>query len=469
MTGIGGDCFAIVARPGQAPVTLNGSGRSPAGVTLEKAAELGISVIADNSPLAVTVPGAVDAWCRLHRDDGRLDLAELLEPAARRADEGYPVAPRVAFDWGRNAERLRRSPATAAGFLPSGRPPGVGDLHRQPALAATLRAIGARGRAGFYEGEVAEDIVRTLQAIGGSHTLDDFAHQSSSYEPPISASFAGVDVLECPPNGQGATALLLLQALDGWSEFAVADPYARTRLFAEATMAAYALRDRALADPASMAVQVEDFLSDRAVAYVRGRGRQAAAERTRPETLPWESDTICLSVVDENGLVVSFINSLFNAFGSTLLAPRSGVLLHCRGTSFQLDPGHPNALGPRKRPMHTIIPGLVMRGGRALMPFGVMGGQYQAAGHAHFLLRLFQEGYDLQGAVDAPRLFGYNDVVQVEAGLDEASVAHLERHGHRIERMTAPLGGAQAIWIDHNRGVLVGGSDPRKDGCALGY
>src|SRR5690606_32927345 len=153
---------------------------------------------------------------RLHRDYGRLDLAELLEPAARRAEEGYPVAPRVAFDWRRNAERLGRDPRTAASFLPGGQPPAVGDIHRQPTLAATLRLIGERGRAGFYEGEVAEEIVSTLRELGGPHTLEDFAHQESSYEPPVSASFAGAEVLECPPNGQGVTALLILRALEGW-------------------------------------------------------------------------------------------------------------------------------------------------------------------------------------------------------------------------------------------------------------
>ena len=469
MTGIGGDCFAIIARPGEPPVTLNGSGRSAVGATLDCAARFGLSAIADNSPLAVTIPGAVDAWCRLHQDYGRLDLADLLEPAARRAEEGYPIAPRVAFDWSRNADRLARNSETAACFLPGGQPPGVGDIHRQPALASTLRLIAARGRAGFYEGEVAEDIVATLRGLGGPHTLEDCACQESTYEPPISASFAGVDVLECPPNGQGATALLILRALEGWGEFEAADPPERDCLFAEATMAAYHLRDRAIADPASMGVRVDEFLSDRSAAYVREWPSRQNSAPAGTEPFPWESDTICLSVVDENGIVVSLINSLFNAFGSTVFAPRSGVLLHCRGTSFELDAGHPNVLGPRKRPMHTIIPGLVMRQGRPLMPFGVMGGQYQAAGHAHFLHRLFKDGRGLQAAIDAPRLFGYKNLVQVEEGIDTASVECFERRGHRIERMTAPIGGAQAIWIDRDRGVIVGGSDPRKDGCAIGY
>jgi gamma-glutamyltranspeptidase / glutathione hydrolase len=469
MTGIGGDCFAIVAKPEAAPTTINGSGRSPAGATLDFAREKGVSTIEDNSPLAVTVPGAVDAWVKLHRDYGKLDFAELMEPAARRAEDGYPVAPRVAFDWQRNEERLRRLPQTAAAFLPGGRAPREGDIHRQPALAATLRAIGRKGRAGFYEGVVADDIVATLQGLGGPHTHDDLAVQSSDYVPPIATTFAGDEVLECPPNGQGAAALLILKALEGWPALEAAnDEGERLHLFSQATRGAYFLRDRGITDPAAMPTTVEDFLSERSVKFVRDFA--GAPTQAKPSgAAPWETDTICLSVVDRDGLAVSFINSLFNAYGSTILAAKSGVMLHCRGTSFKIDEKHPNRLEPRKRPMHTIIPGLVAKNGRAVMPFGVMGGQYQSAGHADFLAKFLRGGLDLQSAIDAPRSFAHGETVQVENGIDPAAVRHLESRGHKIERLVAPLGGAQAIFIDHDRGVLVGASDPRKDGCSLGY
>jgi gamma-glutamyltranspeptidase/glutathione hydrolase len=468
MTGIGGDCFAIVARPGEKPIALNGSGRSPAGASVEAARASGATMIEDDSPFAVTVPGAIDAWCRLHQDYGKLDFAELLEPAAERAESGYPVAPRVAFDWERARARLRRRAETADVFLQGGSAPRIGDLHRQPALAGTLRAIGRKGRAGFYEGAVADDMVETLQGIGGPHTLDDFAAQSSDYADPISSGCAGYDILECPPNGQGAAALLILKALEGWDAFEQAkDPGERAHLFALATRGAYFLRNRGITDPAELPVSVEEFLSERSVAFVRGWTQ--ASEAGSNVAAPWETDTICLSAVDRDGLVVSFINSLFFLFGSTILAPKSGVLFHCRGTSFQLDPAHPNRLAPRKRPMHTIIPGMVTRGGRVVMPFGVMGGHYQAAGHAHFLQRFLREGLDLQSAIDAPRLFAFGPAVQVEDGVDRQVVEHLRSRGHAIERAETTLGGAQAIWIDHERGVLVGGSDPRKDGCALGF
>jgi gamma-glutamyltranspeptidase/glutathione hydrolase len=469
MTGIGGDCFAIVAKPGQAPVTINGSGRSAAGATLALAQQRGLKTIADDDTLAVTIPGAVDAWCRLHADYGRLELAVLLEPAALRAEEGYAVAPRVAQDWQVHADRLARRPATAAVFLPDGRAPRVGEVHRQPALAATLRTIGRQGRAGFYEGAVAQDIVATLNAENGPQTLDDFAAQTSDYLTPITGHFRGYDLLECPPNGQGATALLILAALEDWAPWRNAEtPEERAHLFVQVSRQAYRLRDLGITDPAAMRVNIAEFLSDRSVQSVReaSLGVAGAALGAVP---PWETDTICLSVVDRDGLVVSFINSLFNAFGSTILAPASGVMLHCRGTSFRIDASHPNALGPRKRPMHTIIPGLLMRDGRPVMPFGVMGGQYQAAGHADLLVKMLEEGLDLQAAIDKPRLFGYGGTVQVESGMADDVVTGLIRRGHRVERPSSPLGGAQAIWIDHERGVLIGGSDPRKDGCALGY
>ncbi|MDQ2634272.1 MAG: gamma-glutamyltransferase family protein [Pseudomonadota bacterium] len=469
MTGIGGDCFALVARPGEPVLSLNGSGRSAAQATIDEALRRGLTSIADDDPLAVTIPGAVDAWCNLHSRFGVLGLDDLMEPAARRAEEGYVVAPRVAHDWNLHAERLARHPQTARRFLPNGRAPDAGDVHRQPTLAATLRSIGKHGREAFYAGPVAEDMVSTLAALGGSHTLDDFAVQHSNYENPISGGFCGHDVLECPPNGQGATALLILAALKEWEPWQNrSGAKERAHLFAQATRQAYRLRDLGLSDPDSMHVSIPDFVSGRSVQAMRDYVLAAAGT---PLALipPWETDTVCLSAVDRNGLAVSFINSLFTAFGSTILAPASGVMLHCRGTSFKLDAAHPNGLAPRKRPMHTIIPGMLVRDGRAVMPFGVMGGQFQAAGHADLIIKMLEEGMDIQEAIDAPRLFGYEDVVQVEAGVTADVVAHLAASGHRVEQVRTPLGGAQAVWIDHERGVLIGGSDSRKDGCALGY
>ncbi|WP_372425405.1 gamma-glutamyltransferase family protein [Salinarimonas chemoclinalis] len=475
MTGIGGDCFALVAPPGAPTRALMGSGPAPKGVDRAAVADAGLAAIPDDSPHAVNVPGAVAAWVALHAAHGRLPLAELMEPAARVAEAGYAIAPRVAYDWAAHAARLARRPESAAAFLRDGRPLAAGDVHRQPALAATLRAIGREGRAGFYEGAVADDVIGTLRALGGTHVHEDLAGFEPRWVEPIRSRFAGIDVVETPPNGQGATALLVLKALEGWDVWRAARGPERLRLYAEATRAAYRLRDGAITDPAAMPVSLEGFLGEAAVAFVRraaadpgpGAGPERAGRDLGP--IPWETDTICLSVVDPDGLVVSFINSLFHPFGSTLYAPRSGVLLHCRGASFSLDAGHANALAPGKHTMHTIIPGLVEANGAPLMPFGVMGGQYQAAGHAHLMIRLFEEGLDLQAAIDAPRLFGYGGRTEVETGFDAETFAWLAARGAAPEAAGAPIGGAQAVWIDRARGVLVGASDPRKDGCALGW
>lgn len=471
MTGIGGDCFAIVAAPGASPRALMGSGPSPRGVSREALVAAGHETIADDSPHAINLPGAVAAWVALHEAHGRLPLADLMEPAARTAEDGYAIAPRVAFDWAAHAGRLARHASTARLFLKDGAPLGVGDVHRQPALAATLRTIGAQGRAGFYEGEVAQDMLAALREAGGTHTLDDFAEVRATWEEPIRGRFAGRDILETPPNGQGVTALLILAALEGFAPFGAASGPERARLFAEATRAAYRLRDRAITDPAAMPITPGDFLGEASVRFVReacAAAREPGAPVEAQGVVPWETDTICLSVVDADGLVVSFINSLFHPFGSTRVAERSGVLFHCRGASFSLAADHPNRLAPGKQTMHTIIPGLVMENGVPLMPFGVMGGQYQSAGHAHLMIRLFEEGLDLQSAIDAPRLFGYGGRTEIERGLDAQTRAHLAACGSNPEIAASPIGGAQAILIDRARGTLIGASDPRKDGCALG-
>ncbi|HZT87601.1 MAG TPA: gamma-glutamyltransferase [Stellaceae bacterium] len=469
-TGIGGDCFVLYSKKGAPPLALNGSGRAPAKATLEWYAEHKIEQIETQSPHAVTVPGAVDAWCILNREHGSRPLAELLEPAAQAAEEGYIVTPRVAQDWARNQWKLR-DPITAALFLPGGNPPRVGDRMRNPPLAATLRRIGREGRAAFYEGAVMRDIVGRLQSLGGLHQPEDFAAQRAEWVEPIHASYRGYDVYECPPNGQGLAALMILRQLEGFplgdDSLGEAD---RLHLLAEATKAAYRARDQFFADPAQARVDVDEFLSD-------GWAERARAMIRLDGVLPgndWHGgtlhqDTVYLCVVDRDGNAVSFINSLFSSFGTGIVAPESGVLLQNRGTSFRLTPGHPNAIAPHKRPFHTIIPAMLVKDGRAVMPFGVMGGQYQAVGHAHVVHRMIDRHFDPQQAAEAPRIFAFRNKLQVERATPQALVDDLARRGHDIDLRNVPLGGCQAIWIDHERGVLMGGSDPRKDGLALGY
>lgn len=468
-TGIGGDCFALYSPAGGLPVALNGSGRAPAKATIEWYIEHGIAEIEVPTPHAVTVPGAVDAWCTFNQKYGSRPLAELIEPAARAAENGYVVTPRVAWDWQRNEAKLR-DPVTASLFLRGGKAPTAGDCMANPPLARTLRRIGREGRSAFYDGAVMHEIMARLKSLGGLHEEDDFAHQRSDWVEPITVPYRGYDVYECPPNGQGMAALMILRTLAGYTlegdAFTEAD---RLHLLAEASKAAYWVRNNFICDPDQVPVDVAGFLSE------------ARAERTRrtirlDKTLPaarWaeieHKDTVYLCVVDRDGNACSFINSLFSAFGSAIVAPQCGVVLHNRGTGFRTIPGHPNAIAPRKRPLHTIIPGMLVKDGRAVMPFGVMGGHYQAVGHATFLHRVLDRGMDPQQAAEAPRIFPYRGVLQVERTLPEALVTDLARRGHQIEQQAVPLGGCQAIWIDRERGVLIGGSEPRKDGLALGY
>ncbi|HUC09208.1 MAG TPA: gamma-glutamyltransferase [Stellaceae bacterium] len=469
-TGIGGDCFVLYSPNGAPPVALNGSGRAPAKATAEWYAERQIEQIETQTPHAVTVPGAVDAWCLLNREYGTRPLDELLEPAARAAEDGYVVNQRVAYDWHRLQWKLQ-DPVTAALFLKDGKPPVAGDTMRNPALARTLRRIGREGRSAFYEGAVAGEIVARLKALGGLHQEEDFAAQHSEWVAPIHAAYRGYEVYECPPNGQGLAALMILRQLAGFSldddSLTEAD---RLHLLAEATKSAYRVRDDFFADPVQADVDVEGFLADQWAERAR---RQIRLDRVLPGN-QWHggslhADTVYLCAVDRDGNACSFINSLFSNWGSGIVAPESGVLLQNRGSAFRTTPDHPNAIAPRKRPFHTIIPGMLVRDGRVVMPFGVMGGQYQAVGHAHLLHRIIDRGMDPQQAAEAPRSFAFGGKLQVERANPEAIVADLAQRGHQIDIRTVPLGGCQAIWIDHGRGVLVGGSDPRKDGLALGY
>ncbi len=277
---------------------------------------------------------------------------------------------------------------------------------RNPPLARTLRRIGGEGRDGFYTGPVMQDIVARLQALGGLHEEEDFIGHCSDWVEPISVRYRGFDVYECPPNGHGLAALLILGILEGYpmgsDDFGEAD---RLHIFAEATKAAYAVRDAFVCDPGHVPVDTARFLSD---AWAEETRRQISLERAAEATACLgieHKNTTYLCVVDRDGNAISLINSLFFSFGSGILAPESGVLLHNRGTGFQLIPGHPNAIAPRKRPLHTIIPGMLCKEGRAVMPFGIVGGHYQAAGHAHFLHRMLDCGMDPQQAAEAPRCF----------------------------------------------------------------
>jgi gamma-glutamyltranspeptidase / glutathione hydrolase len=469
MTGIGGDCFCMLAKPGNPVWGYNGSGRSGLGASIGTLLGQGLRTIAPDSIHAVTVPGAIDAWAAILAAHGRFGLARALAPAIRYAEEGFPVASRIAWDWSQTEAKLRADAGASHHFLFDGRAPAEGDVVKLPALAQTLRAIAAGGPNAFYQGPVAQDMVATVAERGSFLTLEDFAQHRGDVVAPIASNYRGLDILELPPNTQGLTALVLLNILERF-DLASLDPLGSERLHIalEAARLAYAVRDTHIADPLSMRASVPMLLDKNLAANLAER-IDLARRACLPSTSVTASDTVYLTVVDRDRMAVSLINTLYSNFGVGICTERTGVMLTNRGACFVLDPDHPNAFGPNKRPLHTIIPALAFRGERCDMAFGVMGAHYQPMGHVQIVTNMIDHGMDLQAAIDAPRAFFVNEQTVVERGLPPATVDGLRARGHDVALAHAPWGGAQAIRIDWQRGVLIGGSDPRKDGCALGY
>jgi gamma-glutamyltranspeptidase/glutathione hydrolase len=471
-TGIGGDCFALLMRGGEGEViALNGSGWAPSAASLDRYLDCGMTSIPADSAHSVTVPGAVASWTRLVTDHGTMDMSELLEPAIMVAEHGHPVTERVARDWARQVEKLRRNRAAVDIFLPNGLSPKPGAIHRQPALAAALRSIARDGAKVFYEGWIAQDILITLRAAGGLHTLQDFADYAPEYVKPIRASYRGYDIWECPPNGQGIVPLIMLRALEGfdqsnWAPRGVEYFHALTEIGRQA----YADRNSFIGDPSSGRIPVDQLLSDEHAAQLRSRvSFERCAKGFAPFPIPAHRDTVFLSVVDRNRNAVAFINSIFDDFGSGIVTPAAGIVLHNRGSGFVVEQGHPNAIAGRKRPLHTIIPGMLTKAGRAVMPFGVTGGHFQPFGQVQVLMNIVDHGLGIQAAIDQPRLFAFGNKIEVESTMPTDVARGLSDLGHKVVLSENPLGSAQAIWIDWEAGVLRGGADGRRDGMVAGW
>lgn len=470
-TGIGGDGFMLYAPKGSGKIiAFNGSGRSPAAATRDWYEREGFDSIPVYGAHAVTLPGMIDLWARAVADHGSKELGALLQPAIRYAEEGYVVHDRVAFDWSYCVELLKQDPSAARILLPNGRAPRAGEKHRQPELGQTLRRIAEKGRDGFYKGAVAEDMVKHLRQAGGLHTMEDFAAVKGDYVEPVQTNYRGIDLFQLPPNNQGLTSLLMLNLLSGF-DLGSLDPVGAERLHLEleAGRLAYRDRDALIADPTQAPVPVKELLSKGYADRLRRHIDPDRAATELPPPLLGKSETIYLSVVDRDRNAVSFINSIYYSFGSGLVAPKSGVVLQNRGASFRMDPSHPNVIASSKRPMHTIMPGMAVKDGRAMMPYGVMGGDYQPMGHTHYLTNLIDFGMDPQAALDAPRVFFSGPLAEIERGVRPDVIAALQLKGHRTLMTDDPLGGGQGILIDWQAGTLTAGSDPRKDGCALGY
>lgn len=464
--GIGGDCFALISPAGSEDVfAFNGSGRAPANASAKEMRARGLDVVGLGSAEAVTIPGAVDGFCQLSENYGKLGLDAVLQPAIHYADAGVPIAPRVCFDYGESLSTLQG--AAKKYYLIGGKAPVLGQMFRAPGQAEVLRRIAAKGRAAFYEGEVAQDMVTALQNMGGVHTLDDFATTKGNSTTPVGGHYKDLELIEHPPNGQGATAILMLNIL---SQFDIAslDPFGaeRTHIEAEAAKLAYDARNRFIADSAP---RIDHMLAPETAAQLAAL---IDPKRAMPSAAPLaesvHKDTVYITVVDRDRMAVSLIYSIFYSFGSGIASGKFGILLQNRGAGFSLNTGHPNEMAGGKRPMHTIIPGMLRKKGRVVMPFGVMGGAYQPNGHARFVSNMTDFGMDPQSAIDAPRAFSDEGTLKIESGYSNAVRQALADMGHRIMVPNGPIGGAQAIHI-HDNGVLEGASDARKDGIALGY
>ena len=509
-TGIGGDCFALFYDATTGQVTaLNGSGRAPAALTLARLEQEGFGrELPPYHPYTITVPGACAGWCDLSERHGRLPLSRILGPAIRLAEEGFPVAPITAYFWQRGAERQLAQAPGGQELTLDGRAPRAGEIFRNPGLARTLRAVAEGGKAAFYQGRIAEAIAVTVQRAGGCLSVEDLASHHSTWDEPISTTYRGLRIWECPPNGQGLAALLALNMLEGF-DLASLDPLSPERLHLEIEAMRLAFADARwyVADPQFTNLPIYQLLSK---AYAAERRKlinpgRATLDQRRGSPVAG-SDTVYFSVVDGEGNACSFINSNYMGFGTGIVPSGWGFSLQNRGHNFSLDPAHPNALAPGKRPYHTIIPGMITRENGRLVdgrlvadpanpqstnsqstnllvgPFGVMGGFMQPQGHVQVVVALADDRLDPQAALDRPR-FCIEAVgpsqwdgtlvsqVALEDGIPAAAVAALAAMGHPVTVKSgherAIFGRGQIILRDPATGVLCGGSDPRADGCAM--
>jgi gamma-glutamyltranspeptidase / glutathione hydrolase len=523
-TGLGGDMFALFydAKTGQV-TALNGSGRAPSALTLERAVgagfipaqsgrpqELPQLELQPYHPYTVTVPGACAGWCDLIERHGTLSLAEILTPASRMAEEGFPVAPLTSYFWQAGANRQLKTAPNGIEMTIDGRGPNPGEIFRNPGLARTFRVIAEGGKKAFYEGEIAVAIASVLQKAGGCLTVDDLAAHHSTWEEAASVTYGDFRIHECPPNGQGITALMALNLLEGF-DIASLDPLSPERLHLQIEALRLAFADsrwfvsdphyHGLQSPQTLQIQRQETLDS---GWKWLLSKEYAAERRKlidPKRATLDqvhgrpfssSDTVYFCVVDKFGNACSFINSNYMGFGTGIVPKGWGFTLQNRGHNFSLDPQHPNRLEPRKRPYHTIIPGLITReaDGSLFGPFGVMGGFMQPQGHVQVFLALNDgpstgfvasaqpsgsgQGFDPQAALDLPRFCiedgNPSDAVALEEGIPLKVMAKLAEMGHPVKPVSGwgrALFGRGQVIVRDNGGTLAGGSDPRADGCAM--
>lgn len=484
--GIGGDLFAIVwDAKTQKLYGLNGSGRSPAGLTLEEFQKRNLTSIPPFGPLPVTVPGCVDGWFELHRKFGRLPMMDILKPAIKYCNEGFPVSEVIAAGWRGSKETFAQYPGFLETYFPDGKGPQTGDIFHNPMLGRTLQRIADDGRDAFYKGDIAHTISTYMQKHGGYLSYDDLAAHKSEWVTPVATNYRGYDVWELPPNGQGIAALQMLNILEGF-DLAKAGFGSVQHLhwFTEAKKLAFEDRARLYADMNFADVPVATLISKEYAAKRRSLidNQQAAAQYNPglPHSLE-EGDTIYLTVADKDRNMVSLIQSNYRGFGSGMCPDGLGFCLQDRGQLFDLTPERFNTYAPNKRPFHTIIPAFVTKDGHPFLCFGVMGGATQPQGHVQIITNIVDFGMNIQEAGDAPRIVHQGSsqptgetmtdggAVALESGFGKTTRDGLKALGHQFKTAKGSFGGYQGIRYDPIRDIYFGASESRKDGMAIGY
>ena len=474
--GLGGDAFALIYLSGQKqPIGMNASGRAPYRARIESFKERGLEQIPERGIFSVTVPGALHGWAQALERYGTLKLSDVFEDAIHIAEEGFPVTEVISGEWKEAEKLLLLSENSSRTFLIDGKAPRPGQIFINRDLARTYQEIASDDVRVFYEGKICDAMIAVSESSGGLLSHQDFRDHTTTWVEPISTDYRGYTVYELPPNGQGVTALQMLNVLEGYDIKSLGHNSPEyLHLLIEAKKAAFSDRDQFITDPEFEKIPIDHLLSKEYAREIRHRIGRDKANAPSSFTVPERgSETVYLTAVDKNRNAVSFISSLFMAFGSGVVAGRTGIALQNRGKSFSLDPKHKNKIEPHKRPLHTIIPGMLFKDGEFLMSFGVMGADMQPQGHVQFLINLIDFGMNLQEAIDAPRARHLKDMeVYLEDGILEETASALAGRGHQIVRKFSPInqvGGGQAVYLHHAENVLLGASDRRKDGCALGY
>ncbi|MFC1942301.1 gamma-glutamyltransferase [Chloroflexota bacterium] len=475
-TGLGGDTFALIYLSNSGELkALNASGRAPYAANLEVFRGLGYREMPGMGIHSVTIPGALDGWCSMLDEYGTMNLAQVFAPAIELAEHGFPVTEVIGHTWNKFSSMLKLDANAEHTYLKAGMAPQSGDIVMQPELAGTFKKIAESGRDVFYRGEIAEAIVACSQENGGLITMQDLNDHTSTWVTPISTKYRGYDIYECPPNGQGLVALMGLNILEGYDLQSLGhNSPAYLHLLIEAIKLAFADADRYVADPDFVDIPLKSLISksyaERRRNLIDVNNVQQKVAAGNPDT---EGDTVYLAVTDSAGNSVSFISSLYRPFGSGIVVGGTGICLQNRGSLFSLEAGHPNCIEPHKRPYHTIIPAMAFKDGKLFLTFGVMGGFMQPQGHIQVLLNIIDFSMDMQTALDAPR-FRYiqGNESAFEAGISPDVLRELVNRGHIIAELDDPysqeFGGGQTIMIHPSNRTLIAGSDPRKDGCAIG-